>query len=101
MSTSFTEAVAKITYTVAGTALSLADMGFTTAHINRAKLATITVRTAAVSATWVSGVTPAANDGILWDSGYTYTLVGPRNIQNLKMIRNTGTSASVTIILEE
>jgi hypothetical protein len=93
--------IAKVTATVAGTALTLVTFGFTEAQVNRSKRAYITVRTAAISVTWVNGVTAAASDGICFPAGGTYEIEGPKNLQNLSMIRDTATSASVTIILEE
>lgn len=101
MSLEYPVGSAKLTATVAGTALTLVTFGFTAEQIGRAKRAYITVRTAAISVTWVSGVTAAASDGILFPAGGTYEVEGPTNLQNLSMIRDTGTSASVTIILEE
>jgi hypothetical protein len=100
MSLEYPVGSAKVTATVAGTALTLITFGFTAAQVNAAKRAYITVRTGAISVTWVSGVTAVAADGICFPAGGTYEVEGPKNLQNLSMIRDTATSATVTIILE-
>jgi hypothetical protein len=101
MSLEYPVGSAKVTATVAGTALTLITFGFTAAQVNAAKKAVICVRTAPISVTTVSGVTAVAADGIAFAANGVYEIEGPKNLQNLSMIRDTATSASVTIILFE
>lgn len=94
-------AYATVTATISNTAKSLEDCGFTAGEVAAARNAVICIRTANVSASWVSGVTPTASTGISLPAGGTYTIEGTANIAAAKLIRETSTDAAATIILEK
>ena len=98
-----TTAFASVQATVADTALSLVDFGFTQAEVDRASRVRVFVNTNAIRLNW-TGTAPTTSSGALLDTATgvpEWQLLGDRNIRNLQLVRNSTTSAEVFIILED
>ena len=94
--------IAHVTGTVAATALSLTDFGFTAAQVAAANVAVITTATAAILYR-VDGAVPviATPSGHLLPTGVApWSIWGRTALDNFQMIRNAGgVSAVVSITL--
>jgi hypothetical protein len=84
---------------VAGTALTLADIGFTDDEIRAAQRARITVAAFPIRYTY-EGTTPTASVGHYLAADGETELVGNENISNLQVIRATGSTGVISITLE-
>ena len=101
MPTTFeTKAYAMKDATISNTALTMTGIGFTAAQLARARRALITVDVNNVRITY-DGTTPTASLGHAVSNNLaSFYLEGNANIQNLQLIRGSGTDGEVTITLE-
>lgn len=89
--------------TVADSAATMTDFGFTAAQLALAHRAVISVATAAARMRY-DGSAPTTTVGMLLDPAATtspHVVMGLTNVANLQFIRTTGSSAVVSIQLEE
>lgn len=91
----FTSQFAK---TVSSTALSLTDLGFTTAQVQQAQSMRLTVETQSTRYAY-DGATPTAANGHLLAANAELLLVGSENLANFRIIRVT-TDATIQVTLE-
>lgn len=82
--------------TVADTALSLEDLGFTEDQVKQARAAYVTVETYPIRYNY--GM-PTSSAGHLVNAGDGGWIQGRKALQSLKMIRATGSSATVQVTL--
>ena len=96
-----TKAFTSATGTVAGTAMGLtnATFAFTAANLLAADVVYIQVRVADLAITYDGG-TALATDYIV-SAGDTIEIRGSHNIQALSLIRATGASSTVHVVLEQ
>lgn len=87
---------------IAGTtvAISAAGWSWSTGSLAAADSAVITAHGAGVVMTW-DGTTPTATVGLLIPAGASVRLLGNRNVQAVKLIQQSGVSATVSITLEK
>lgn len=100
MSISTTYAYQFANDTVSSTALTLLDIGFTQAEIDRASRARITCATQPVRYRYDGGV-PTASVGHYMAVNAETLIIGNPNIAALQFIRATGSDGEVAITLEE
>ena len=92
-----TSAYQSIQVTVADTALSLVDFGFTQEEVALASRIRIFINTNGIRIDW-SGNPATVSSGAIVSS--SFDLVGNENISNLSIIRDNITDSEVFIILE-
>lgn len=88
------------TVTNAVLALSAAGWAWTAGNLALADAAVIVAHTNPVCVTW-DGTAPTVTTGILIATGTSVTIRGNANIQNVKMIRQGGADATVSVTLEK
>ncbi len=81
-------------------AISAAGWSWTAGNLALADAAQITAHSNPVCVTW-DGTTPTATTGALIASGATVTVHGNANVQAIKLIRQGGADATVSITLEK
>lgn len=86
----------KCAVTVAATALSLVDLGFTAGEVAQARAALITVETQPIRYRFG---TPTAANGHLVNANDNGWIQGKKALQLLKFIRATGSSGAITVSL--
>lgn len=85
--------------TVSSTALDLDAFGFTAAEVAAADKAVISVINNPIMITW-DGTTPTVTLGRIVSANDTVTVEGRVSVKRLKMVRQTGSDAEVTVHLE-
>lgn len=80
--------------------ISAAGWAWTAGNLALADAAVITAHTNPVCMTW-DGTTPAATTGLYIAAGATVTILGNTNVQAIKLIRQGGADATVSITLEK
>lgn len=88
--------------TISNSAVGISDAGWswTAGDVAAADQAIITAHTQPVCMTW-DGTTPTATTGMYIAAGGTVTVQGAVNVQNIKLIRQGGSDATVSITLEK
>ena len=86
--------------TVSSTALTLMTFGFTQAEVDQADRARVTVATQAIRFRY-DGTAPTASVGHLAAADTTFFIEGNQNLQNLQLIRATGSDGAASITLEK
>lgn len=94
----FKRAFAFDDHTVSSTALALSDLNFTAPQLAEADEAYITVETQSVRYR-LDGTAPTASVGHLVAAAGSITVTGKGNIGNFKIIRATGSDATVMVTL--
>lgn len=87
------------TISSAAVAISAAGWSWTAGNLALADQAVITAHSQPVCMTW-DGTTPTATVGMYIPAGGTVTVVGNDNVQAVKLIRQGGSDATVSITLE-
>jgi hypothetical protein len=85
---------------VSSSALTLVTFGFTQVEVDQADRARITVATQAIRYRYDGG-DPTATVGHLAAVDSTFFIEGNQNIQNLRLIRATGSDGAASITLEK
>jgi hypothetical protein len=83
--------------TVADTAIGVTASKLTSTPPTAARLL-VTVETQPIRYR-TDGTNPTTTDGILQIAGTSFTIYGTRNISRLRMIRSTGSSATVQVLV--
>lgn len=80
-------------------AISAVGWAWSAGNLAAADAAVITVHTNPVCVTW-DGTAPATTTGVMVAAGATVSILGNANIQAIKLIRQGGADATVSITLE-
>jgi hypothetical protein len=91
------EFVGAYAQTISSTSQSMQDLGFTTAQLGFAKVAHITVETAAIRYRY-DGVKPLAGEGVPLAADGERTIEGTANIKNLNFIAQSS-DATINVVL--
>ena len=97
MPRSVNEFVSKYAQTISSTSVSMVDLGFTIAELGRAKVAHITVETAAIRYRY-DGVNPLTTEGHPLATDGERTIEGTANIKDLNFIAQ-GDNATINVSL--
>jgi len=95
------EPIKSLEATIENSVVDLSNIGFTAAEIKKAHRAVITSNAHSCHYTYCGTLVPSTTVGHLITTGGRPTVLHAINFNNLKFIRDTGSSATLTITLED